>query len=216
MKMKYKAKHIHYFTAVVVALISLFVQDLSASEKLPPDIEALVPAGYSLVSPVCTKNGNMASISFVASKHLEGRRSMSNSEYHFDLFIKEGQQGSPPALIKMQMKGYNAQLEQDIKATRQSYLDNKSDNLIGYEPPKETKYTWGWGIIQKKLHHYMGAGSADDEIEYTANYHGLIVVSNTIKKFKLSINGIDSSAEAEQWVKKTVEKIEKTGIADIK
>jgi hypothetical protein len=216
MKMKYRIKHIHYSTAVIVALISLFVQNLSASEKLPPDIKALVPAGYSLVSPVCTKNGNMGSISFVASKHIEARRSISNSEYHFDLFIKEGQQGSSSSLIKLQMKGYNAQLEQDIKSTRKSYSDNKSDNLIGYEPPKETKYTWGWGIIQKKLHHYMGAGSADDEIEYTANYHGLIVVGNTIKKFKLSINGIESSAEAEQWVKQATEKIEKIVIADIK
>lgn len=209
-------KHINYFTGVIVILITLFLQTSSASVNLPPEIETLVPDGYTLVSPMCTKNGNMAGISFVASKHLEGRWSMSNSEYHFDLFIKEAQQGLPSAMINMQMKGYNAQLEQDIKATRKSYEDNQSNALIGYDPPEEKKYTWGWGITQKRLHHYMGAGSADDEIEYTANYHGLIVANGTIKKFKLSISGVDSIAESDKWVKQAVEKITKIVIADIK
>jgi hypothetical protein len=45
------------------------MQNLSASEKVPPEIEYLVPDGYSLVSQTITKNGNMAGITFVASKH---------------------------------------------------------------------------------------------------------------------------------------------------
>ncbi len=208
-------KHIINFTAVIVILVTLLLQTASASEKLPPEIEALVPKGYTLISPICTKNGNMAGISFVASKHLEGRWSMSNSEYHFDLFIMEAQQGLPSAMINMQMKGYNAQLEQDIKATRKSYADKQSDALIGYDPPEEKKYSWGWGITQKRLHHYMGAGSADDEIEYTASYHGLILANGTIKKFKLFISGVESIAESDQWVKQAVEKIKKIAIADI-
>jgi hypothetical protein len=142
-------KHIINFTAVIVILVTLLLQTASASEKLPPEIEALVPKGYTLISPICTKNGNMAGISFVASKHLEGRWSMSNSEYHFDLFIMEAQQGLPSAMINMQMKGYNAQLEQDIKATRKSYADKQSDALIGYDPPEEKKYSWGGASPRK-------------------------------------------------------------------
>jgi hypothetical protein len=61
----------------------------------------------------------------------------------------------------------------------------------------------------------MGAGSADDEIEYTASYHGLILANGTIKKFKLFISGVESIAESDQWVKQAVEKIKKIAIADI-
>jgi hypothetical protein len=58
----------------------------------------------------------------------------------------------------------------------------------------------------------MGAGKNPDEIEYSCVYLGLIVDDQFIKKFQLSVSGVETRAEADQWAEKVAEKIGKTGL----
>lgn len=178
------------------------------SDKLPPGFLALVPQGYAINSPQLVKYGNMGSVSFVANKQFEGRHSVYFSEYHLDLNIKE----STNQLIKMQAPMYRTQLEQDIETKMSSRRKDESDAITGYDQPQLTKYPWGAGITQRIVHKYMGAGKNADEIEYSCVYLGLIVDDQSIKKFQLSVSGVETRAEADQWAEKVAEKIGKTGL----
>jgi hypothetical protein len=153
----------------------------------------------------------MANLLFRAHKQLEGRRSVNFSEYRFELFLKE----SPGELIKMQAPMYRTQLEKDIESSRQSCADQKSDPIKGFDPPEVTKYPWGAGISQRIIHHFVGAGKNPDEIEYSCIYHGLITDDRTIKKFKLTVYGVEKRQEADQWAKAAAEKIQKTSLNNI-
>ncbi len=59
------------------------------SNTLPAGFLTLVPKGYTVESPQMVKHGPMGNMTFFAQKKITGRHSIYNSEYHFDLNIKE-------------------------------------------------------------------------------------------------------------------------------
>ncbi len=178
------------------------------ANKLPPGFQVLVPQGYAIQSQQSVKYGNMANISFVANKQFTGRHSLYFSEYHLDLNLKE----SPSQLIKMQAPMYQQKLEQDVQA---KMISRESDAVTAYDPPQLTRYSWGAGVSQRVVHKYMGAGTAPDEVEYRCDYHGLIVGDRSIKLFKLSVSGVGTRAEADQWAERVAKEIGKTGLVNL-
>lgn len=178
------------------------------SKKLPSVFSDLIPQGYDLQPLQLVTYGGMGTLEFYAKKDIAGRRDLYYSEYRFDLKIMD----KPAQLIKLQSKAYLAQLENDIKAKMNLQESNAATT---YDAPKLTRYPWGAGITQRVVHKYMGAGTGPDEIEYLCNYLGVIVGNQSIKKFNLSVTGVDTADEADTWAKKAIEKIMKTGLSNL-
>lgn len=181
------------------------------SNTLPADFLTLVPKGYTLESPQMTKYAPMGGVSFFAKKEITGRHSIFFSEYHFDYNINE----VPSQLIQLQGPMYRTQLEQKIEKEMSSRPKDDSDPITGYDQPRLTRYAWGAGITQRIIHKYMGAGKRPDEIDYKCIYLGLLIDNLSIKQFKLSVSGVETAAEADQWAEKAVEKISRTGLANL-
>jgi hypothetical protein len=181
------------------------------SKTLPADFLTLVPKGYVLESPQMVKYGPMGTVTFLAQKKIPGHHSIYSSEYHFDLNIKE----APSQLIKTQGPMYRTQLEQNIEKEMSGRRKDDSDPITGYDQARLTRYAWGAGITQGIIHKYMGAGKSPDERDYHCVYFGLMVDDLSIKQFKLSVSGVETLAEADQWAEKVAEKISRTGLADL-
>ncbi|MCM2286119.1 MAG: hypothetical protein NDI81_15140 [Desulfobacula sp.] len=181
------------------------------SNTLPADFLTLVPKGYAVESPQMVKHGPMGNVTFFAQKKITGRHSIYNSEYHFDLNIKE----APSQLTKTQGPMYRTQLEQTIEKEMSGRHKDDSDPITGYDQARLTRYAWGAGITQRIIHKYMGAGKSPDEIDYSCVYFGLMVDDLSIKQFKLSVSGVETLAEADQWAEKVAEKISRTGLSDL-
>lgn len=181
------------------------------SDKLPSEFLILVPKGYAIESPQMVKYGHMGSASFFAKKEIKGQHSIYFSEYHFDTNIKE----ATSQLIKIQGPIYRTQLEQSIEKEMSGRHKDDSDPITGYDHPLLTKYAWGAGITQRVIHKYMGAGKSPDEIDYACVYFGLIIDDRSIKQFKLSVSGVETLAEADQWAEKVAETISRTGLANL-
>ena len=182
------------------------------SNTLPADFLPLVPKGYTVESPQMVKYGPMGDVTFFAQKKITGRHSIYSSEYHFSLNIKE----SPSQLTKTQGPMYRIQLEQSIEKEMSGRHKDDSDPITGYDQPRLTRYAWGAGITQRIIHKYMGAGKSPDEIDYRCVYFGLMVDDLSIKQFKLSVSGVETLAEADQWAEKVAEKISRTGLTDLR
>lgn len=212
-------KRVRFLPLVLMSLATFMAGAATPSDQVPPVFQSLIPKGYRLVSPGFTKNAQssggmtigMAGVNFAASKESKGRHAQLDIEYSFDLFLYQ----MPEAMMQMQGKRYRQAFPADVESVRQGCLSHESDAVIGYDTLKETTYAWGWGITQRRLHHYVGAGAAPDDIDYTGEYRGLIFSNNTVKKFKLSVVGARTSAEAGQWAAAAADKIAKTGFSDI-
>ena len=181
------------------------------SNTLPADFLLLVPKGYAVESPQMVKYGPMGDVTFFAQKKITGRHSIYSSEYHFSLNIKE----APSQLTKTQGPMYQTQLEQSIEKEMSGRRKDDSDPITGYDQARLTRYAWGAGITQRIIHKYMGAGKSPDEIDYHCVYFGLMVDDLSIKQFKLSVSGVETLAEADQWAEKVAEKISRIGLADL-
>ncbi len=204
-------RRVRVLTLGLAAVATFALGATIATDKLPAGFESLIPNRYRLVSPGCTNYGGMVGITFVAAKEFTGHHFHFNSEYNVDLFFYQ----TPEGLMAMLAKPYQTQLTQDIESTRRSFNDRTSDALTGYDTPKETQYAWGWGITQRTSHRYMGAGTAPDDIEYVCQYFGLTLSDTTVKRFKLSVNGVSIPSDADRWAATVAEKVAKTGVADI-
>lgn len=183
----------------------------STSTNLPSGFAALVPKGFKLSSAQTTTAGNSAGVSFTASKP-DPQHSAVTHEYRLNLDLRM----TASQLIQMQEPAFRAQLEHDIEAKRQSCSSHASNPSTGYDSAVVTKYPWGYGITQRLVHHYIGAGSGADAIAYQCEYLGLIIDDTTVKKFELLAGGVKTSAEADQWAKMVAEKIGKTTLANFK
>jgi hypothetical protein len=183
------------------------------SRDLPAGFAALVPNGYKASSSQLTKNMNMAGVSFAAEKHFEGRHSVSNSQYYLNININQ----VPEALIQFREPIYRSQLQKDVENKRQNFANDQSSPTIQYDPLQVTEYAWGYGITQRMAHHFIGAGTAPDEIDYRCQYFGLITDNdnNTIKKFEMTVSGVESSTVADQWAKQVAEKVGRTTPSNI-
>ncbi len=197
----------------MIAVILLFLTGnaFAKSDKLPPGVQALAPEGYTLTSPQTSKQPGYGSVSFSAVKKLAGRHSIYSSEYKFELIIME----KAPELIKMQAPMYRKQLEKDIQSKLENYSGDKSDAVVAFDPPQSADYAWGTGITRRVVHKYIGAGKQPDEIEYQCVYLGLIISDRAIKKFKLSVFGLETREAADQWAGKAAARIEKISVNDL-
>ena len=207
-------------TAIFIVLIfALFIGSVLAqgvpgpSAKIPPGLMTLVPQGFELKSPQTFVSGTYGGVSFYASKHIDGRRDVYTSEYHFNLIVMD----KPQVLVKSQGPIYQKQVEQDSQNdfNDRSQKAEVVDPGVGYDKPRLTKYPWGNGITQRVIHKYMGAGKGPDEIEYSCSYFGLIISGNVIKSFKLSVWGVDSREVADQWANKAAATIAKITLGDL-
>jgi hypothetical protein len=204
----------NYFCLRMIAVVLLLLLTGNAfakSDKLPPGFQALTPEGYTLTSPQTNKQSGYGSVSFSAVKALSGRHSIYSSEYKFELIIME----KARELIKMQAPIYRKQLEQDIQSKLKSRSGDEPDAVVAFDPPQLTKYAWGAGITQRVVHKYIGAGKQPDEIEYQCVYLGLIIDDRAIKKFNLSVSGVETREAADQWAGKAVARVEKTFSNDL-
>jgi hypothetical protein len=184
---------------------------ITTTLNLPPGFVVFVPKDYKIDSCQTTTGGNAAGVSFVASKP-DPQHSVILHEYRLDLNMRVVMS----QLIKMQGPIYQTQLEKDIESKRQSYAAHKSDPATGYDPAVVVKYPWGYGITERQAHHYIGAGTGPDEIDYKCAYLGLIIDDTSVKKFELLVSGVKTSEEADQWAKKIIEKIGKTTLANFR
>jgi hypothetical protein len=183
----------------------------STTQKIPQGFSAFVPKDYKTGVSQTTTGPNAAGVSFVATKS-DPKTPAILHEYRLKLDMRV----TASQLIKMQGPIYQAQLENDIESKRKSYAASKSGPGIRYDQATVTKYPWGYGITQRRVHHYIGSGTGPDETEYMCEYIGLIVDDTSVKKFELLVGGIESSAEADQWAKNVVVKIGKTTLANIR
>lgn len=181
------------------------------SDKLPKGFTALVPPGYTLDNQQYVKYGPMATVSFAARKQFENHHSLDTSEYHLELMVKE----SPGMLIKQQAPMYKKQLEADTASALNSHGPDDSDPTVKYDQGKLTKYPWGTGITQKVTHRFIGAGTNPDEIEYRGVYFGVLAEGNSLRRFKLSVSGVETADIADAWAKQVAEKASKTSLGNI-
>ena len=186
----------------------------STSTNLPAGFTALVPKGYKVSSSQWSRNLNMAGVSFSAEKHFEGRHSVFNSQYSLNLDTSQ----VPEAMMQFREPIYRSQLLKDVENKRQDFSSDQPNPAISYDALQVTEYSWGYGITQRMAHHFIGAGTAQDEIDYRCQYFGLITDSNTanksdnriVNKFEMAVNGVGSSTEADQWVQQVAEKAGRT------
>jgi len=212
-------KKIRPFFPFILVLVAFMLLAATTSNQLPSIFKGLVPTGSRVASQGFTKNSSgegdmkvtMVNVNFTAYKRFNAGHTDFDGEYNFDL----NEMAYPEILIQTQGKYYKMAFEKDIESTRKSYANAKSDAITGYDAPKETNYSWGWGITQRVRHKYMGAGSAPDDISYRGQYLGLIIGNSVIKKFKLVVSGAKTPEEADLWAKACAEQIEKTSPNEI-
>lgn len=204
-------KKIHPVVPLILVFIVTLLIAATPYDQIPTIFNELVPVGSKLVSQSFIRRDSgegemkitMINVTFTASKRYNASHTDFDSEFRFNL----DELVYPEVLIQTQGKYYKMALESDIESVRKSYANRKSDPTISYDTPKETKYSWGWGITQRVHHKYMGAGSAPDDISYHGEYLGMLINGPVIKKFKFSVSGVESAQEADQWAKACAEQI---------
>lgn len=184
---------------------------VTTTPNLPQGFAAFIPKDYKVDSCQTTTGKNLAGVSFVANKP-DPQHSAINHEYRLNLDMNV----TMSQLIKMREPIYRSQLEKDIESKRQSYAAAKSDPTIRFDPATVTKYPWGYGISQRRAHHYVGEGTGPDVVEYMCEYLGLIIDNTSVKQFELLVGGAESRDEADQWAKNVAVKIGKTTLANFR
>jgi hypothetical protein len=175
----------------------------AAANSLPEAIAALVPDGAKVSSPSVSKTPYFVAASFTAEKKLSGGH---NAYYNFDLLSYD----TNGPLWKMQGPIYQADRKNKIDAKRRSFHTGINPPIT-YDAVKETKYAWGTGFTQKVVHHYMGAGIGPDYIDCSAAYVGMIGGV----MFELSVGGVRTAEEADQWAKTVASKAPVLTVANL-
>ena len=177
-----------------------------ANPPLPAAFESLVPSGYRLVSPTCTEDGDGVKVTFIAAGEYEGRHHDFKRYCYAEMFFHRLPQG----LRRILTRAHRVQVAQGIDPARRTFSALGSNALVAYEPPAETTYDWGWRITQRVSHHFRGAGTLPDDIEYLGRYFGMILKKTAARRFRLSVHGVATSAEADHWAAAVAEKMAKT------
>jgi hypothetical protein len=199
------------FLIITVFAVNGMAADYSTTQTVPQGFAAFVPKDYKMGSSQTTTGPNAAGVSFSATK-TDSKSPAILHEYRLTLDIRV----TASQLIKMQGPIYKAQLEKDIESKRKSYAAAKSNPAIRYDGARVTKYPWGYGITQRRVHHYIGSGTGPDKTEYMCEYIGLILDDTSMKKFELLVGGANSADEADQWAKNVAVKIGKTTPGNIR
>jgi hypothetical protein len=197
--------HCRVFFMIIAAIgIIASVPDGSAqvveSQKLPPQIAALVPPGTRLTGQSVSISALMANITFFAEKK-SGLRSQSITQYHltFQTFADNDyyKQMLAPANRK--------QVETDSKQKAQNWGAGQSAMV---SPPEVTQYPWGSGMTQRRR--FYGDG-APDFYSYQCAYFGLAGTT----RFELTVDEIADRAEADKWATKVAETAAKITLSSI-
>jgi hypothetical protein len=180
---------------VIIATIGIMAsaQDASAqvttSQKVPPQILALVPERVQVTGQSLVVSPIMADIDLFAEKK-SGLRNQTMTKYHlkFDSFEANNS-------WKMLAPSYRQQVETDSKQKAQEWRGSK-DGMIS--PAEVTQYPWGKGVTQRRR--FFGEG-APDFYSYRCAYFG---VAGTTR-FELTVDEIADRAEADKWAAKAAE-----------
>ena len=207
---------IFYLVAAIILMISPTTVNsappgYATTTDLPPGFTVFVPKDFKIGTSQTTTVANAAGVSFVAGKQ-DPHHPVILHEYRLTLDMRLVMS----QVIQIQEPIYRSQLEKDIAAKRQSYDAQKSDPVTGYDSATVINFPWGYGISQRRVHHYIGTGTGPDEYDYICEYPGLIIDGTSVKKFEMLVSGVKTSAEADQWANSVVGKIEKTTLANLR
>jgi hypothetical protein len=192
---------------VIMATIGIMasVQNGSAqvvtSQKVPPQILALVPEGAQVTDQSLVVSPVYDEIKLFAEKK-SGLRSQAMTQYHltFDTF-------EPTNYYKQMMApAYREQVETQSKQKAQEWRGSE-DGMIS--PAEVTQYPWGKGVTQRRR--FYGEG-APDFYSYRCAYFGLAGTT----KFELTVDEIADRAEADKWAAKAAEtaaKLSRSGLS---
>ena len=187
---------------MVIATIGIMasVRDGSAqvitSQKVPPQILALVPEGAQVTGQSLTISQVLAEIGFFAEKK-SGLRSQTMTQYHLKFYTFEDN-----AYWKQTLAPANRQqVETDSKQKAQTWAGGQSE-MVG--PPEVTQYPWGKGVTQRRR--FFGEG-APDFYSYQCAYFGMAGTT----RFELTVDEIADRAQADKWAAKVAETAAKTG-----
>ena len=152
---------------VIVAMIGITASvpggsaQANQSQKLPPEILALVPEGAAVTGQEFAVNSFSGEVTLYAEKK-SGLRSQVMTRYRlvFHSFDNTSQ-------WKMIAPGYRAEVETDSKNAAQSMTANPNDMISAAEV---TQYPWGKGVTQRR--EFYGEG-APDFYSYHCLYWGV-------------------------------------------
>lgn len=160
------------------------------SQKVPPQILALVPEGAQITGQSFAMTPLYADMDLFAEKK-SGLRSQTMTQYHlkFDTFEATNY------YKQMQAPGYRQQVETESKQKAQEWRGSE-DGMIS--PAEVTQYPWGKGVTQRRR--FFGEG-APDFYSYRCAYFG---VAGTTR-FELTVDEIADRAAADKWAAKAAE-----------
>jgi hypothetical protein len=193
-----------FFIIIAVIGIIASVPDGSAqvieSQKLPPQIAALVPPGTQLTHQSVSVSRLLARIDFFAEKK-SGLRSQTITQYHLTFSTFEDN-----AMWKRTLgPASREQVETESKQTAQNWGAAQSAMV---SPPEVTQYPWGSGMTQRRR--FYGDG-APDFFSYQCAYFGLAGTT----RFELTVGEIADRAEADKWATKVAETAAKITLSSI-
>lgn len=177
-------------TIGIMASVKYGSAQIITSQKVPPEILALVPEGAHVTLQSFVVSPIMVDSDFFAEKK-SGLRSQTITKYHlkFDTF-------EPTNYYKQTMApGYRQQVETESKQKAQEWRGSE-DGMVS--PAEVTQYPWGKGVTQRRR--FFGEG-APDFYSYRCAYFGLAGTT----RFELTVEEIADRAEADKWAAKAAE-----------
>jgi hypothetical protein len=181
---------------IIIAMIGVMASgpdgsaQVTVSQKLPPQIVALVPEGAQVSSPSLAVTPLSAEIGFFAEKK-SGLRSQTMTQYHLKFYTFEDNAYWKQTLAP----AYRQQVETDSKQKAQTWAGGQSEMV---SPPEVTQYPWGKGVTQRRR--FFGEG-APDFYSYQCAYFGMAGTT----RFELTVDEIADRAEADKWATKVAE-----------
>jgi hypothetical protein len=172
---------------------------VTVSQKLPPQIVALVPEGAQVTGQSLAISQMWAEVDFFAEKK-SGLRSQTMTQYHLKFYSFDDDD-----TWKRLGPGYREMVETDSKQKAQGWSGNPSKVV---SPPEVTQYPWGRGVTQRLRH--FGEGRPDF-FSYQCAYFG--VAGST--RFELTVDEIADRAEADKWATKVAEAAAKTSRSSV-
>jgi hypothetical protein len=182
-------------TLGIAASVPNGLAQANQSQKLPPQILALVPEGAQVTTQSFGANQINAPAEFVAERK-SGLRSQVMTRYHFSFRSYDGNS----EMWKMVAPSSRAEVETESKNAAQS-MAKTIDPMIS--PPEVTQYPWGKGVTQRRK--FYGDG-APDFYSYHCLYWG--VAGSTV--FQLEVEEIPDRADADKWAMKVADTAGKT------
>jgi hypothetical protein len=183
-----------FFVIIAMTGIMASVQDGSAqvttSQKVPPQILALVPEGAQVTGQSVTVSPVMAEIDLFAERK-SGLRSQTMTQYQLRFYVFEANNYWNQILAPT----YRQQIETDSSQQAQNWPGGENGMV---SPAEVTQYPWGKGVTQRRR--FFGEGAADF-YSYRCAYFGLAGTT----RFELKVDEIADRAEADKWAAKAAE-----------